>query len=157
MPLLKPVPILLLLAGAACRSGPPPDTGRVEAFVRAVAQGVTSRGPAAWADYFDERPSFFMAAEGALQFDGGAAARAAIPNLVQAIKGIRLEFGNPLRIDVLTADLASVGAPWHEIAVLADGKRVEESGYFTAIAENREGRWRFRNAHWSTKPAAPLK
>ncbi len=29
------------------------------------------------------------------------------------------------------------------------GQRVEESGFFTGLAELRNGRWQFRDAHWS--------
>jgi hypothetical protein len=38
---------------------------------------------------------------------------------------------------------------------MSDGKRAESGGYFTGIAERRNGRWQFRNAHWSVAAAAP--
>jgi len=86
-----------------------------------------------------------------MEFVDGAAARAAIPNLVRTIKSIRLEWGE-VRIDPLTADVAVVAAPWHEVVDLADGKHVDEHGYFSGTVERRNGRWQFRNAHWSTAP-----
>jgi hypothetical protein len=66
------------------------------------------------------------------------------------------KWGNGLRVDPLTQDLAVIAAPWHEIMTLADGNRLDTSGYFTAVAESRNGRWLFRNVHWSTMPPAGL-
>jgi hypothetical protein len=42
--------------------------------------------------------------------------------------------------------------------VNAAGQRAEASGYLTGTLENRDGRWQFRNAHWSEAlppPRAP--
>jgi hypothetical protein len=122
----------------------------VRSFARSVAQGVTKHGPSAWQDYFENSPSFFMAVDGRVQFPDGASAQAAIPNLSRTIRKIELQWGDGLRVDPLTQDLAVVAAPWHEVMDLADGNRMDVSGYFTAVAENRNGRWQFRNAHWST-------
>ncbi len=97
-----------------------------------------------------------MAVNGRVQFADGAAAQAAIPNLSRAIKKIGLQWGDDLRVDPLTRDLAVVGAPWHEIMDLADGNRMDVSGYFTAVAEKRNGRWQLRNAHWSTAQSAGI-
>jgi hypothetical protein len=148
------VVLLSVLFGIGCHTDPPLDRVKLEVanFARTVAEGVTARGPAAWQDYFEDGAEFFMASEGEVQFADGAAARAAIPGLVRTIKAIQLRWGE-LRIDPLTQDLAVVAAPWNEVAVLADGKRVDERGYFTGIAERRNGSWRFRNAHWSTARA----
>ena len=128
----------------------------VESFARSVAEGVTKQGPAAWQDYFEDSPAFFMAVDGRLQFPDGAAARAAIPELTRTIKKIELQWGNGLRVDPLTEDFAAVAGPWHEILTLADGSRLDTSGYFTAVAESRNGRWQFRNAHWSTTQPSGL-
>ena len=73
-----------------------------------------------------------------------------MPKLTQAIKKIELKWGDPLRVDPLTENLAVMAAPWHEFVTLADGKLLDNSGYFTAVAEKRNGHWQFRNAHWST-------
>jgi hypothetical protein len=130
----------------------------VRAFTRAVAHDVTKEGPAAWRRHLSDSPSFFMASEGQLVFPNRAAATAAIQNLEETIKQIELKWGEDLRIDPLTKDLAVVATSYREVRVGTDGKRVEESGFFTGIAEYREGRWQFRNAHWSVvapPPAVP--
>jgi hypothetical protein len=125
----------------------------VRAFTRTVAHDVTEEGPAAWRTHFADSPAFFMALDGHLVYPNGAAAMEAIPDLARTIKHIELKWGDDLRIDPLTAELASVATSWHEDLVDAAGKRIEEAGYFTGIAEHRNGRWQFRNAHWSV--AAP--
>ena len=129
----------------------------VRAFSRTVAHDVTEEGPAAWSKHFSASPSFFMAVDGHLVYPNGAAAMAAIPDLARTIKHIELRWGDDLRVDPLTADLAIVATSWHEVIVDAAGKRVEESGFFTGTAEYRDGRWQFRNAHWSVAvPPAPV-
>jgi len=162
MRITKPAFLLPVLLCGACASRP---TGparlaevkdNVQSFARSVAEGVTRQGPAAWQGFFEDSPSFFMAADGRLQFPDGAAAQAAIPTLTRTIRKIELQWGTDLRVDPLTGDLAVVGASWHEIQTLADGNRLDTSGYFTGVAENRNGRWRFRNAHWSTDHAPGL-
>jgi len=128
----------------------------VRAFMRTVAHDVTEEGPAAWRKHFADTPSFFMAVDGHLVYSSGAAAMAANPDVVRAIKHIELHWGDDLRVDPLTADLAVVATSWHEVIVDAAGKSLDESGYFTGIAEYRQGRWQFRNAHWSSAaPPAP--
>lgn len=127
----------------------------VRAFMRAVAHDVTEEGPAAWRKHFVDTPSFFMAVDGHLAFPSGAAAMAAIPDLVRTIKHIELRWGDDLRVDPLTMDLAVVATSWHEVIVDAEGKRLEEGGYFTGTIEYRGGRWQFRNAHWSSAVPGP--
>jgi hypothetical protein len=68
----------------------------------------------------------------------------------QTITHIELKWGDDLRVDPITADLAMVAASWHETMVDLAGHRVDQMGYFTGLAEYREGRWQFRNAHWSS-------
>lgn len=128
----------------------------VRAFTRAVAHDVTDEGPAAWRKYFADSPWFFMAVDGRLVYPNGAAAMAGIPDLERTIKHIELRWGDDLRVDVLTADFAVVAGSWHEVLVDAAGKRMDETGFFTGIAEYRDSRWQFRDAHWSTAvPPAP--
>jgi hypothetical protein len=121
----------------------------VRAFARAVAHDVTKEGPAARRRHLSDSPSFFMASEGQLVFPNRAAATAAIQNLEETIKQIELKWGDDLRIDPLTKNLAVVATSYHEVRVSTDGLRIEENGFFTGIAEYRGGRWQFRNAHWS--------
>ncbi|MGA8223156.1 MAG: hypothetical protein WB780_16015 [Candidatus Acidiferrales bacterium] len=128
----------------------------VRAFTRTVAHDVTEEGPLAWRKHFADVPAFFMAVDGHLVYATGAAAMAGIPDVTRNIKHIELHWGDDLRIDPLAADLAVVATTWHEVIVDAAGKRMDESGYFTGIAEFRDGHWKFRNAHWSSAaPPAP--
>lgn len=127
--------------------------GEVRSFMRSVAAEITSGGPSAWRNYLANDPAFFMAVDGRLQYSDGAAAQAAIPNLAQTIRNIQLRWGDDLRVDPLADNLAVAATTWNEVMTLSDGTRKELSGYFTAVAERRGGRWQFRNAHWSTRPA----
>jgi len=127
---------------------------RVRAFMAAVAHDVTQEGPLAWSRYFSDSPAFFMAVNGQMAFPNGAAAKEGIKNVALTIKHIELKWSDDLRVDPLTPELAVVAAPWHEIQVDAAGHRVEETGFFTGLAEYRDGRWQFRNAHWSS-PVSP--
>jgi hypothetical protein len=121
----------------------------VRSFMARVARDVTQNGPAAWGNVFVDGPSFFMAVDGQLVFPSGAAAIAALPELSRTIQHIELVWGEDLRVDPLTSSLAVVATSWHEVRVDGAGHRVDEKGFFTATAEYREGRWQFRNAHWS--------
>jgi hypothetical protein len=128
----------------------------VRAFMQTVSHDVTQDGPAAWRKHFADIPAFFMAVNGQLIFANSAAVTAAIPDLTRAIKHIELRWGDDLRVDPLTETLAVVATSWHEVIVNAEGKRDDESGYFTGTVELRDGRWQFRNTHWSVAvPDAP--
>jgi hypothetical protein len=122
----------------------------VRAFAHTVAQDVTRDGPAAWRKHFAGTPSFFMAADGYLVFPDSASATTGIQDLTRAIKQIDLRWGDQLRVDPLAPDLAMMSAPYREIRVDAAGSRVDETGFFTGLVEYKEGRWQFRNAHWSS-------
>ena len=129
----------------------------VRAFAQLVAHDVTQEGPSAWRRHFADSPEFFMAAEGRLVFPNSASATAGIQDLPRTIQRIDLRWGDDLRVDPLTPDLAVVAASYHEVQVSPEGRRVEENGFFTGIAEHRDGRWQFRNAHWSAIPPAPVR
>ena len=51
--------------------------------------------------------------------------------------------------------MRAVGAPYEEVRIDTAGRRVDEKGYFTAVAERRAQTWQFRNAHWSVEAGAP--
>ncbi len=127
----------------------------VRAYTGDVARDVTHDGPAAWRKHFADSPEFFMASEGRLVFPNSAAATAGIQQFAGTINHMELEWGHDLRVDPLTPELAVVAAPWHEIRIDKAGNRVDESGYFTAIAEYKDGRWQFRDAHWSVAGPPP--
>ena len=124
----------------------------VKEFAAIVAHDVTQDGPAAWLKHFSEGPTFFMAVDGKLQFPDSASAAAGIQKVAQVMKHIELKWSD-VRVDPLTPELAGMGAGWNEVIDMADGKRVSSGGYFTGIAERRNGRWQFRNAHWSVAAA----
>jgi hypothetical protein len=129
----------------------------VRAFARTVAHDITQEGPTAWRKFFSQSPSFFMAVDGHLVFPSGAAARTAIQDLSRTIQHIELQWGDDLRVDPLAPDLAMLATSYHEVRVSPAGDRVEENGFFTGLAEYREGHWQFRNAHWSVAlPAAAV-
>ena len=164
------LPLIAVLTFAGChmhhdrRSGPEglsaeratAVAAEVRAFMQSVAQDITRDGPTAWRRQFADTPAFFMAVEGRVAFADSAAVTAGLPAVAAMIKQIELKWGDDLRVDPLTRNLAVVGTSWHEVQVDAAGKRVEESGYFTGVTEYREGRWQFRDAHWSlAAPAGP--
>jgi hypothetical protein len=129
------------------------ESGRT--FMRTVARDVTQDGPLAWLKFFDAGPGFFMAVNGQLAFPNAAAAEEGTQNFARTINRIDLTWGDDLRVDPLTAELAVVAASWREIQVDKAGHRIEQAGYFTGLVENRDGRWRFRNAHWSAPISPP--
>jgi len=133
------------------------DAG-VRAFAQTVAHDVTQDGPLAWEKHFGDSPAFFMAVNGRLAFPDRATATAAMPNIARAFKHIELHWGDDLRVDPLTTNLALVATSWHEVIVDAADHQMDEKGYFTGIAEYRDGQWQFRDAHWSAPlppPAVP--
>jgi hypothetical protein len=129
----------------------------VRAFMAAVASDITRIGPAAWRLHFSDSPAFFMASEGQLAFTDIASANHTIDELTRTVKHIELRWGTPVRVDPLAPALAAVGAPYEEVRVDTADHRVDEKGYFTAVAERRANRWQFRDAHWSVvaPPGAP--
>jgi len=122
----------------------------VQQFMAQVAQDVTREGPAAWRKEFSGGPEFFMASDGKLAFANGQAAMQGIEGVAQMIKHIELKWGNDLKIDALTPNLAAVGTSWAEEREDAQGHRVKESGYFTGVVELRDAKWVFRDVHWSS-------
>jgi hypothetical protein len=122
--------------------------------MQSVARDVTEQGPLAWLKYFEGEPSFFMAVNGQMAFASGSVARDGTQSFARTIQHIELHWGD-LRVDPLTFQFAVVAAPWHEIRVDHAGHRVEDTGFFTALAEFRDRRWQFRDAHWSSPAPAP--
>lgn len=155
---MSPVLTQLVLCAAlavglsACAPGErAAEEASVRAFVRSVATDVSRDGPAAWAANFAVGPEFFMASDGRVVFADGAAAARGVEALTHELAKLDLRFGD-LRVDVLTPELAVVGAPHAEVQTDAAGAQHTESGYFTGLAQRSEGRWRFRSAHWSSHP-----
>ena len=122
----------------------------VRAFMQTVSHSVTQDGPLAWLKYFDQSPTFFMAVNGQMAFSNTSAAQEGTRKFAQTIRQIELKWGDDLRVDPLTDEYAVVGVSWREVQVDTAGHTVTETGYFTALADYRDGHWQFRNAHWSS-------
>ena len=161
------IPAIASLASQGChysadnsRSLTPARRAAVEDGVRrftgTVAQDVTQEGPMAWRKHFADSPDFFMAVNGKLVFPNGQVAAQAIPEIARNYKHIQLRWGDDLRLDVLTESLCVVAASYTEVIELrpgAEGIQGTQSGYFTGLAENQNGQWQFRDAHWSAANA----
>jgi hypothetical protein len=116
-----------------------------------IATNISTKGPAAWLNYFEDTPGFFMASDGQLAFTDYPSAKAFILNtLVKSIPHIKLRWEN-LRIDPLTSNLAAMGADFHEDITNAAGNSLPFDGYFTATAHFNGHSWKLRNLHWSIK------
>jgi hypothetical protein len=124
--------------------------GDVRKFMAQVAFDVTQDGPLAWLKHFENGPAFFMAVNGQLAFPDSNAAEVGTKKFAQGIRHLELKWGQDLRVDPLSAKFAVVAASWREIQIDSAGHRVEESGMFTGLVELRDGRWQFRDAHWSS-------
>ncbi len=122
----------------------------VRAFMQTVSHSVTQDGPMAWIKYFDASPAFFMAVNGQIAFPNPAAAQEGTRKFAQTIRHIELNWGDDLRVDPLTNEFAVVAVSWREMQVDTAGHSITETGYFTGLTEYREGRWQFRDAHWSS-------
>ena len=121
----------------------------VEGMFDSIAKNVSASGPIAWLKYFENTPDFFMASDGQLALPNHDSAAVFIKNtLIKQISKIKLQWNN-IRVDPMTAELASVGADWSETLTDFDGNAISQSGYFTAIAERTSQGWQLRNAHWS--------
>jgi hypothetical protein len=129
-------------------------TGSIHEFMAAVARDITAEGPRAWRKYLSQKPAFLMASNGQLVFESGDAAAKGIGSLEQTIERIELKWGDPLHVDPLSATLAQVGVPFHEVLTQKTGERVSVDGYFTGLAERGVVGWQFRSAHWSVPPSA---
>lgn len=125
-------------------------------FMSKVAQDISGEGPLAWQKEFQDSPSFFMASEGQLAFANGQTAMQGIQRLPNIIKHIELRWSD-VRVDVLTADLAVVGASWQEVREDPQGHMLTQKGYFTGVVQQQNGEWQFRDAHWSVLPAGQAK
>jgi ketosteroid isomerase-like protein len=124
-------------------------------FALAVARDVSQEGPAAWRRHFADHPGFFMAVDGHLEFPSSDSAGRVISGLARTITHMELRWGETLRVDPVAPGLAMVAGPYHEVRTDTTGRRVEEAGYFTGLAEHRGAGWRFRNAHWSLEASSP--
>ena len=145
---------LVLLSGCGSADRPAQVQNAVRTYLTTVARDITQEGAAAWRRHFIETPAFLMAVDDHIEFADSAAVDTKLPEVARAIKRIGLRWGDDLRVDAITADLAAVVTSWHEDIENADGSRVPIGGLLTGLLEQHEGRWRFRNLHWSITRAA---
>ena len=151
------LPILLL----SCRHHHPmteAESSLIKDSVRqltaSIAHDVSTKGPAAWLDHFDNAPGFFMASDGSLDFpDYAAAKRFILDTLVKNIPTITLNW-TAVRIYPLSRRLAAIGADFHEVLTTADGKDMPVEGYFSGTAAFTGQGWKLLNLHWSTRAQA---
>jgi len=81
--------------------------------------------------------------------------RRALRSLPRPSITYNLKWGNDLRVDALTAELAVVAVSWSEVQLDTEGHRVDEAGYFTGVAEYRKEQWQLRGAHCSVPVPRP--
>ncbi len=116
-----------------------------------ITRDISSQGPAAWLNYFEDTPDFFMVSNGELAFRDYKSAKEFILNkLVKNIPHIKLHLTNE-RIDALSSDLASIGADFREELTDKNGKTLNFEGYFSAIVHLTDHGWKLRNVQWSIK------
>lgn len=122
----------------------------VHKVMELIAVDVSTKGPIAWAKYFEDVPGFFMVSDGKMELPNGDSAQGFIKNtLVKSISSIQLKWSN-IRIEPYTHTLACVGANFHEDITGFNGNTISEDGYFTGITEQTTQGWQLRNAHWSS-------
>jgi len=117
-----------------------------------VEKDISISGPAAWLNYFENSPHFFMATDGNLVFKDYQSAKAFILNtLVKSIPHIKLRWDH-IRVEPFSDNIASIGADFQEELTSNAGKTVFFTGYFTATAHKTNVGWKLINVHWSIKP-----
>ena len=114
-----------------------------------VSQNISSNGPKAWLNYFENTPSFFMASDGKLVFpDYNTATKFINDTLVNIISSINLKWSN-INIDILNDKAVAARAGFHEDIKFKQGNIAKIDGYFTAVIDNTSAGYKFRNLHWS--------
>ena len=117
-----------------------------------TAKGISTKGPVAWLDYFEDSPGFFMANDGSVQLPDYKTADSFIKTtLVKVISKITLKW-SAIRIDPLTPEVAIMAAGYHEDITDPSGKVTPYDGYFTALVHKTAKGWKFRDEHWSSTP-----
>jgi hypothetical protein len=151
------LPVIVITLTFACK----PNQGKLSTTENAtvkdsvtlmaenIERDISTKGPAAWLDYFEDGPDFFMASDGQIAFTDYPSSRKFILNtLVKAIPHINLKWKN-LRVYPLANNLAVVGADFHEELTGSNGKTQNVNGYFTGTAIFKGPHWKLKNLHWS--------
>lgn len=117
-----------------------------------IARDISTKGPTAWLDYFENDPGFFMASGGQIALKDYPAAKTFVRDtLPKMISKINLQWKN-VKVDPLTDSFAAIGADFHEDIVMAGGATMAVDGYFTGTAHFDGIKWRLRNLNWAIKP-----
>jgi hypothetical protein len=124
----------------------------VTKFTANIANDISTKGPVAWLNYFENSPAFFMASEGQIVFHNYASAQAFIQDtLVKNISKIHLQWSH-IRVNPLSTQTAIIGSDFHEdITMTAGNKTIPIDGYFTGTAILNNDGWKLRDLHWSVK------
>jgi hypothetical protein len=157
--------LLLMLLFASCANNNPPQVAskpakdvsvqkEVRKMAADVANDLSVAGPAAWLNYFEQTPAFFMANDGQRVFvNNDSATRFVKEVLAINIMKIKLTWSN-VYVDSLSPSLAVLSANYSEVMIDRDNKNINAAGYFTGTAEKTADGWKFRNLHWSSLPKA---
>lgn len=118
----------------------------------AISDGLATKGPITWLNYFEDSPDFFMISDGQLKFSGYQSASAFIKDtLIKAVKTINLTWQN-MRLDIISAETAQLTSSFHEDIFTSDGTKIPVDGYFTGMVHlSATGGWKLKNACWSIK------
>jgi hypothetical protein len=117
-----------------------------------TAKDISTKGPIAWLDYFEDSPGFFMASGGSLALTDYHTADSFIKGtVIKMMPKISLKWSD-IRVDPLTPQIAIMGAGFHEDVTDPSGKITPYDGYFTGTVHHTEKGWKFRDEHWSMKP-----
>jgi hypothetical protein len=105
--------------------------------------------PGKWMNYFEDTSLFYMASEGKLVFQSYNAAQKFITDtLVHYISTVNLIWKN-IHADSIAENTVAINTAYHEDLTAESGNIMHEDGYCTAIADNTNAGWKFRNLHWS--------
>lgn len=116
-----------------------------------TAKDISTRGPIAWLDHFEDSPDFFMANEGSLALTSYHEAALFIKDtLIKVMPRITLQW-SAIHVYPLTPQIAVMAANFHEEVADTSGKMTPYDGYCTATIRKTETGWKFRNLHWSLK------
>jgi hypothetical protein len=153
----------MVLVLASCRSLPPDastssgpaaaDAG-VRRMAASIARDLARDGPNAWLHYFVDRPEFFMANNGTLQFASYAEAAAFLPNFAVGVAHLELAWGD-IRVDPVAPGAAVMAASYREVFTDKGGHVAKFSGFFTGTAVETAQGWKLRDAHWSSPLPPP--
>jgi hypothetical protein len=117
-----------------------------------IARDISTKGPTAWLDYFENDPAFFMASGGQIALRDYPTAKAFVRDtLPKMMSKINLHWKN-VKVDPLTDSFATLGADFHEDIVMVNGATMTVDGYFTGTAHFDGTNWRLRNLNWAIKP-----